>query len=259
MNHDDDLDHDLERLISGSLTSRSERVGAAAHSLDDVHRRVELRRGRRRHVAAFGATTMLAAGAFALASIGASDPSTVPLAAPPTELTAAATVPAAWRCTGQLPIADAQGASYFEYCEPTDAAGITPTTVMMLPTTTMVCPADAFDTDTAVTTIACAGWSGTMPLPMPTTTVVPDQRAPFEQVYQIRSGDSLASIAAIHGVTLEQLVDYNEFADGADHLLLPGEYLLVPPDALMSPAGPPVLPLATTTTPTTTTTTTTTP
>lgn len=255
MNHDEDLDHGLERLISGSLASRSDRVGPAAHSLDDVHRRVELRRGRRRHVAAFGATTMLAAGAFALASIGSSDPSTVPLAAPPTDLTTATTVPAAWRCTGQLPIADAQGASYFEHCEPTDAAGITPTTVMMLPTTTMVCPADALDTDTAVTTMPCPGWSGTIPLPMQTTTVVPDQRAPFEQAYEIRPGDSLASIAALHGITLEQLVGYNEFADGADHLLLPGEYVLIPPDALMTPVGPPVLPLATTTTSTTTTTT----
>ena len=72
----------------------------------------------------------------------------------------------------------------------------------------------------------------TEPELMPTTTTIAGRSA-NEQEYTVQAGDSLASIADRYGITLEQLINYNQFADGADHLLLPGEQLLVPPAALV--------------------------
>ena len=255
MNHDDDL----ERLISGSLTSRSNTIGNTAGSVDDVHRRVELRRGRRRHVAAFGATAMLAAGAFALTAIGSSDPSVTPLV--PADAADQPAVQTAWRCTGQLDVSDGSDATFFADCQVTavDGSGVVVsvpvTTVPLYPTTTIVClatPSTAPATDPAVTTVPCDWGPPPTMVPVPTSTTIFAERSPYEQEHTIRPGDSLSSIADLYGITLQQLVNYNEFADGADHLLLPDERLLVPPDALVPSAEP-------TTTTTTTTTTTSTP
>lgn len=77
-----------------------------------------------------------------------------------------------------------------------------------------------------------------------TDSTVPLDRSPSEQDYVIRAGDSLASIAERFGITLEQLVNYNEFPDGASHLILPGDVIVIPPDALAPDTGVP----ATTTT-----------
>ncbi len=306
MNHDDDL----EQLISGSLASRSERIGSTGHSLDDVHRRVELRRGRRRHVAAFGATAMLAAGAFALTAIGSSDPAVTPLV--PADAADQADVQTAWRCTGQLDVSDGSDATFFADCQfaAVDANGavisVPVSTVPLYPTTTSVCLA-APTTDVAVTTVPCTwgappttpvqevthqveagetlasisaaygipieeivslnAWGGrsdvtlvegetivialrpispasTVPVPTSTTTTTFDGRFPLEQEYTVQPGDSLVSISDMFGITLEQLINYNQFADGADHLLVPGERLFVPPNAFVmydtQPGSPPV-------------------
>lgn len=292
---------DLERLISGSLASRSERAGTAAHSLDDVHRRVDLRRGRRRHVAAFGATAVLAAGAFALTAIGSSDPSVTPLV--PADAVDQADVRTAWRCTGQLDVTDDQGASYFAHCEQVTADDSVSATIPLYPTTTIVwydCSPTSSPavTDPCGTTpvqevthrvgagetlasisaaygitieeiVAVNPWGGrtdvtlvegetivialrpiwppppTEPELMPTTTTIAGRSA-VEQEHTIRSGDSLASIADLYGITIEQLINYNQFDDGADHVLLPGDRLLVPPAALV-PAGIPTVPTSTST------------
>ncbi len=264
MNHDDDL----ERLISGSLASRSERIGVAGHSLDDVHRRVEMRRGRRRHVAVFGATAMVAAGAFALTAIGSSDPSVSPLV--PADAADQPDAQPVWRCTGQLDVSDGSDATFFADCQLTAADGngavvsVPVTTIPLYPTTTSVClaaPATAPPTtDVAVTNVPCewgpppTAWNPcstvsvppdvTVPCttePWPTTTTTTtttmtttfEDRVPYEQEYTIQPGDSLASISQLYGITLEQLVNYNEFADGVDHLLIPGERLLLPPNAFV--------------------------
>jgi LysM repeat protein len=314
MNHDDDL----ERLISTSLAARSDAVEAATGSIDDVHRRVDLRRGRRRHVAAFGATTMLAVGAFALTTFGSSDPTIVPLAAPNSDIGSLPDMQEVWRCTGPVAPMDDQGASYFAHCEQTSIDGTVPTSMPLIPTTTIACPV-VTSNDIAITSVPCTSgpppiigadcstmslladvtvpcgtappaqevvhlveagetltsiseaygvpieeivalnsWgkrndvtlvegetivitltpfppATTMPTDlMPTTTSV-SGHVPHEQEYIIQAGDSLGSIAAAFDVTLEQLVNYNQFDDGINHLLLPGESLLVPPGALAQP------------------------
>ncbi len=72
-----------------------------------------------------------------------------------------------------------------------------------------------------------------------TTTTVPQgelvagTRSPSEQVYEIRAGDSLGKIAGLYDITLEQLINYNQFADGANQLILPGQTIKIPPDALV--------------------------
>ncbi len=74
--------------------------------------------------------------------------------------------------------------------------------------------------------------TSTEPELMPTTTTIAG-RSVVEQEYTVQPGDSIASIADRYGITLEQLINYNQLSDGADHLLLPGEQLLVPPAALV--------------------------
>lgn len=76
-----------------------------------------------------------------------------------------------------------------------------------------------------------------------TTTTVPQDdlvegtRSPSEQSYEIQAGDSLGRIASLHDITLEQLINYNEFPDGAQQLILPGDVIRIPPDALVPGTG----------------------
>lgn len=60
-----------------------------------------------------------------------------------------------------------------------------------------------------------------------------------EQEYVIVAGDSLGAIADRYDVSLEALVNYNDF-DGPDHLIKPGDLIKIPPNATF------VLPTATT-------------
>lgn len=78
------------------------------------------------------------------------------------------------------------------------------------------------------------------PVTTTTTTTLPADfvpaegtRSPIEQTYIVQAGDSLAAIAAKFDITLEALVNYNSFADGTNQLILPGDEILIPPDALV--------------------------
>jgi LysM repeat protein len=76
-----------------------------------------------------------------------------------------------------------------------------------------------------------------------TTTTVPQgelvegTRSPTEQSYTIQAGDSLGRIASLHDITLEQLINFNQFPDGANQLILPGDVIKIPPDALVPGTG----------------------
>lgn len=55
--------------------------------------------------------------------------------------------------------------------------------------------------------------------------------SPVEQTYVIVRGDSISKIASLHDITMEQLINYNSWADGFNHLLVPGDTVLIPPES----------------------------
>jgi LysM repeat protein len=234
MNHDDDL----ERLISTSLAARSDAVEAATGSIDDVHRRVDLRRGRRRHVAAFGATTMLAVGAFALTTFGSSDPTIVPLAAPNSDIGSLPDMQEVWRCTGPVAPTDDQGVSYFAHCEQASidrtVDGTAPmTSLALLPTTTIACPVPA--TDTPVTTVPCTwGPPPTVivecsPRSRPADVTVPCGTAPRlqEATHRVQAGETLASISEAYGIPIEEIIALNPWGGSSEVTLVEGETIVI--------------------------------
>ena len=77
-----------------------------------------------------------------------------------------------------------------------------------------------------------------------TTTTLPEgfeapegTRSPVEQSYTIQSGDSLGAIASRYDITLDQLVNYNQFPNGSSQLILPGDVIKIPPDSLVPGTG----------------------
>jgi LysM repeat protein len=50
-----------------------------------------------------------------------------------------------------------------------------------------------------------------------------------EQEYTVQAGDNLAKIADRFQVSVGIVANYNEWPDGSNHLLLPGETILIPP------------------------------
>ena len=82
--------------------------------------------------------------------------------------------------------------------------------------------------------------------PATTTTTTPAPvnsdpgRAPGEQQYTIQGGDTLGQIANRFDVTLDQLVSYNQFADGVNQLILPGDVIKIPPGGAVPDAEPEV-------------------
>ena len=67
-----------------------------------------------------------------------------------------------------------------------------------------------------------------------TTTLAPGETpaggtVPTEQSYTIQSGDSLSAIASRFDVTMDAIVAYNGWSDGINHVLLPGDTILIPP------------------------------
>lgn len=73
----------------------------------------------------------------------------------------------------------------------------------------------------------------------PAATTVPPEGAidPNEQTYVIQSGDSVSRIASIHGITMDALVQYNQWPDGINHTLIPGQEVRIPPNAKVPGTG----------------------
>jgi LysM repeat protein len=74
------------------------------------------------------------------------------------------------------------------------------------------------------------------------TTVSPEQIeesgiSPVEQAYVIVPGDSISKIASLHGITNDQLISYNTWTDGLEHLLIPGQTVLIPPESKIPGTG----------------------
>lgn len=250
-------DPDIERSVRRSLEERSARLDRVAPvGLDRIRARVDERRARRRSVAALGSVALIGVGAVGLLSIQGAR--TVPSAGGvgPTE-PAVPERQAAWRCTDQLDLwDDAAGAVYFVACEQVAIDGnipiipplgeiVTATTEPVDEIRYVIEQGDTFDSIAAkfaTTPQAIADlnhWNdmtaqrlkpGNQILVLLVPITIPDT-VPFEQQYVIVVGDSINAIAANFGITMEQLVNYNSWDDGLNHLLVPGAVIMIPPDA----------------------------
>jgi LysM repeat protein len=61
--------------------------------------------------------------------------------------------------------------------------------------------------------------------------------SPTEQQYVIKAGDSLSKIAAAHEISMDDIINYNGWTDGTNHLLIPGETIRIPPNAMVPGSG----------------------
>jgi LysM repeat protein len=68
----------------------------------------------------------------------------------------------------------------------------------------------------------------TVPPVAESTTTGVDNPLPQEQLYTIQAGDFLSKIAQQFGVTIDEIVQYNEWEDGVNHLLIPGQDIRIP-------------------------------
>ncbi len=78
----------------------------------------------------------------------------------------------------------------------------------------------------------------TTTVPASATTVPPGGAVdPNEQIYVIQAGDSISKIASNHGISMDVLVQYNQWADGINHVLIPGAEIKIPPNARVPGTG----------------------
>lgn len=252
-------DPQFERTIEASLTQHSLELGSPSGQLDDVMARVDRRRNRRRSVAVVGSLAAVSVGVLGIASVSGRNPDQIPGLAntdasvgesfpPPTAGWAA--YPDAWACQVPVTVADPQpDTHYFEWCEPHGFTSENPEAVP--PTTGPECssfvaanPPIATTTSTT-TTIDLTKLDTSLTYPVPVTTLWLDSPAcvyddailldptfPGTTIphafYEVVAGDSLAGIAARYGVSMEALVDLNGWKEGAGHVLLVGDSVMIP-------------------------------
>lgn len=105
------------------------------------------------------------------------------------------------------------------------------------PTTTNVATAPAVTSPTrAITRVATPAAPTGIPSSVPTATAAPTAPASApattpapaagQQKYVVKYGDTLSSIAAQYGVTVQQIIDANSLQN--PDLLLPGQELIIP-------------------------------
>lgn len=199
---------EVERLVTSSFDRHASALGRTNGSLDDVLRRVDRHRNRRRSIAVIGSSVTLvgvAVGLLALADNRADDARDA--AAAPTDSTVHMNVPtttsppgaSAWRCTGEIgrDMGDVTVA-WFEQCE----LAPFPDHVEAVP-------------------------EATSPMPFATTTIVV-----VPNVYEVQPGDSLSGIAEAFGLQPVVIARFNNWVDGLDHVLRVGEKIEIPPPAV---------------------------
>jgi peptidoglycan endopeptidase LytF len=82
---------------------------------------------------------------------------------------------------------------------------------------------------TSYATIPPATTSTTISVPASATTAPPiGGISPVEQEYLVKAGDSLSKVAGIFDLTIQQLIEYNQFSH-TGHVLHPGDIVRVPP------------------------------
>ena len=69
------------------------------------------------------------------------------------------------------------------------------------------------------------------PTTMPGDTTPPGGTARGEQEYSVRRGDYVSNIANRFGITADQLATYNDWENGINQLIVPGDIIKIPPFA----------------------------
>jgi LysM repeat protein len=89
-------------------------------------------------------------------------------------------------------------------------------------------PDDTTDAGTTPVTMSTANVQ-TIPPTAPPTTPGPGAVSQIALDYEVQPNDYLSGIATRYSVKLEDLVAFNDWADGANHPLYPGDIIKIPP------------------------------
>lgn len=95
----------------------------------------------------------------------------------------------------------------------------------------MAACADPDDTTEAATTLATMSTANvqTIPPTAPPTTVGAGGVSQVDTEYTVVAGDYLSGIATRYKVKVDEIVAYNDWADGTGHPLYPGDVIKIPP------------------------------
>jgi len=239
----DRFDSEFEQLVEGSLDSRAAQLGPPAGQIGDVYNRLEQRRDRRRRVAVVGSLASVGIciggfmalsnapdpaeqliGAAAVGEQAAASPTTVDVGPIPTTTMVMPLSDVVWACNDPIPdeLAPTHGGpiEYFSYCEQVLVDPDVPITVVPMTTIGPLGSSPVLDSDVDCT-------AGSTPDPI---LLVEDSRN-SEQRYIVVPGDSIMSIGERYGVDPAVLTNYNNWSDCLDHLIVPGDVVLIPPNA----------------------------
>jgi N-acetylmuramoyl-L-alanine amidase len=75
-----------------------------------------------------------------------------------------------------------------------------------------------------------------------------DNPIPSEEIYTVQAGDALSIIASRFGVTAQEIADYNDWEDGINHPIFPGNEIKIPGGERPAVTDPPAAAATTTTT-----------
>lgn len=89
-------------------------------------------------------------------------------------------------------------------------------------------PDDTTDSGTTLATLTTEAVQTVPTTPAPTT-IGPGMVSGTDTTYEVKSGDYLSGIATRYKVALDELVAYNEWADGSNHPINPGDIIKIPP------------------------------
>ncbi len=100
------------------------------------------------------------------------------------------------------------------------------------------CGGDSASPATTLKPLTSTNFATVPPVDETTTTAVANS-LPEQQLYTVQAGDFLAKIAQQFGVTMDEIVQYNEWEDGVNHPLFPGDEIAIPGGATqqVDPAG----------------------
>jgi len=73
--------------------------------------------------------------------------------------------------------------------------------------------------------------------PDPAPTLPPGGTTPVGQEYRVRQGDAVLAIADRYGISADELAAWNDWSDGQNHSITPGDVIRIPPFSVI-PGAP---------------------